>query len=692
MARKDDFIVRGSILIEYVGVNPVVLIPDNIKGIAKNAFINASYHDENYVSEIHIPENLDKISIDAFNGCTNLKKIEVIPSNKTFLAKNGVLYSKDGKTLVALPKGMDGSYGIPEGVENIYSKAFSDCNKLNSLTIPKSVKTISGTAFLDTTSLTNIVVDRRSPYFVYIDGILFSKDGRRVVHFFDNEGESFEVPQCVKELDSYAFYGAKNLKEIILPSNLEKIGKACFMNCESLESMRVLDDFKNITDNTKGAFVMPYSLKEIDDETFSGCSSMEHIVVPYDVTRIGKRAFDKCSSLLDIDLPNCVSIIDEDAFRYCDGIKSIFVPSNVREIGEGAFSFCENLQEIKLQDNEHKYMSNDGILYCPETKTILQVLKGQESTFIVGDMVNRIGKGAFALCYDVENLLINKSVTSIGDNAFKNCNALTAISFQGNLKDLGKEAFSGCVRLSEVNNLGSIMEIREGTFNNCASLKYIAIPQTVGFIGKEAFNNCVSLKNITFPSNLDVICRWAFFNCSSLDSINIPGSVKVIDCSFPSCKNLERVILNEGTESISSFAFSDCENLIDISLPNSLKRIGFNAFDGCTTLREVNIGDELSFIGNEAFENASELVNINVSSSNDTFSSNDGVLLTKDGTCLLKIPEGKSGEYELPEFVTNLNWKSCTNLTKLIKLKLSNTVAKIEFNALSGTDENIVER
>ena len=692
MARKDDFIVRGSILIEYVGVNPVVIIPDNIKGIGKNAFINASYHDENYVSEIHIPENLDKISIEAFNGCTNLKKIEVIQSNKTFSAKNGVLYSKDGKTLVALPKGIEGSYGIPEGVENIYSKAFSGCNKLNSITIPKSVKTINGTAFLDTLNLTNIVVDRRSPYFVYIDGVLFSKDGSHLVHYFNNENESFEVPQCVKELDNYAFYDAKAIKEIILPHNLERIGKACFMNCEALESMRIKDEYKNITENTKGVFVMPYSITEVEDDTFSGCSSMDKITLSYDITRIGKRAFNKCSSLYDFSIPRRVEIIDEDAFRYCSSLKSIFVPKNVSEIGEGAFSFCENLEDITLEDNEHKYMSNEGILYCPETKTILQVLKGQESTFIVGDMVNKIGKGAFALCYDVENILCSKSVTSIGDNAFENCNNLTAISFQGNLEEIGKEAFSGCLRLSEVNNLGSIVEIREGTFNNCASLKSIALPQTLGFVGKEAFNNCVNLKNISLPEKLDVISRWAFYNCSSLGSIKIPGSVKVIDCSFLSCKNLERVVLNEGTEAISSYAFYDCENLIELVLPNSLKRIGFNAFDGCVNLKEINIGDEVSFIGNEAFENDGELEKINVSSLNDTFSSYDGSLFTKDGTCLLKIPEGKRGEYELPEFVTNINWKSCTNLTKLTKLKLSSTVDKIEFNAFSGTDENIVDR
>lgn len=60
--------------------------------------------------------------------------------------------------------------------------------------------------------LENINVSPDNPVYKSIDGVLFSKDGKKLIWYppTKNEGKSYTVPNSVKTIASRAFYQAKN--------------------------------------------------------------------------------------------------------------------------------------------------------------------------------------------------------------------------------------------------------------------------------------------------------------------------------------------------------------------------------------------------------------------------------------------------------------------------------------------------
>ena len=84
----------------------------------------------------------------AFSGCYNLKEIKVSESNKVYRSIDGVLYTKDLKTIICHPQKKDNEkFVIPAGVTSIGDHAFSSCDNLQQINIPTSVTSIGDYAF-----------------------------------------------------------------------------------------------------------------------------------------------------------------------------------------------------------------------------------------------------------------------------------------------------------------------------------------------------------------------------------------------------------------------------------------------------------------------------------------------------------------------------------------------------------------
>ncbi len=102
------------------------------------------------LKEVTIPASVTSIAGD-FASNAKVTKINVASGSTSYKAKNGLLYSADGKTLVSVPSNYNNSKEgtvakIAKGCEVIGSNAFS--NYLNSkVTIPASVTTIKSDAF-----------------------------------------------------------------------------------------------------------------------------------------------------------------------------------------------------------------------------------------------------------------------------------------------------------------------------------------------------------------------------------------------------------------------------------------------------------------------------------------------------------------------------------------------------------------
>ena len=86
----------------------------------------------------------------------DLEEVVVEEGNPDFLSKDGLLFRKDGKKMVACPKGRT-ECSVPEGTTFI--RNLQDCGKLKTLFIPKTVSDIGKAVFSGCVSLEEVTVD-----------------------------------------------------------------------------------------------------------------------------------------------------------------------------------------------------------------------------------------------------------------------------------------------------------------------------------------------------------------------------------------------------------------------------------------------------------------------------------------------------------------------------------------------------
>lgn len=193
---------------------PEIVIPDEyegkpVTGIADFAAVNL----EN-VTKITIGKNVSEIGLWALENNKKLTAIEVDDENGYFCDMDGVLYTKDMKTLLFYPMARNAvevtdengnkiksiSYDIPEGVKAVRTKAFYKCSDVRSLTLPSTLKTIEEKAFFRC-SITEIILP---------EGLEeIGKDA-----FSYTALKTIEIPSSVKEIGEYAFYNCTSLLEI----------------------------------------------------------------------------------------------------------------------------------------------------------------------------------------------------------------------------------------------------------------------------------------------------------------------------------------------------------------------------------------------------------------------------------------------------------------------------------------------
>ena len=198
-----------------------ITIPSNVTKIGEDSFKGCGN-----LASVSIPASVTEIKDNPFSGCGNLSAITVDEGNPNYKIVDGVLYSKDDKTLIAYTIPKSGTtYTIPASVETIGSHAFNGCSSLQSITIPASVKTIGGNAFNGCKGLTSIDIPAsvetiESDAFNGCSGL-----------------QSITIPASVKTIGSHAFNGCTGLTSITIPASVTRIGEKAFESCFSLTSI-----------------------------------------------------------------------------------------------------------------------------------------------------------------------------------------------------------------------------------------------------------------------------------------------------------------------------------------------------------------------------------------------------------------------------------------------------------------------
>ena len=431
---------------------------------------------------------------------------------------------------ITIPDTLDG-YKVSELGRNIFGE-----NSAETIVIPPSVEYISAeNPFVQCSSLKEIKINGDSEYYCSADGVLFTKDMKKLVCYPQAKEETeFNIPESTEEIGIAAFYGTK-LTDIKIPDSVKKIGRHSFAS-SSIKSI----DLSNT------------SIDVIDVMAFMNCSSLSEIKFPDNLYGIALSAFYGCKSLENVQLPESLVEIDQNAFMGT-GMKKVIIPSSVMSIGYSAFGYDENENAIsdfriigesgsaaqayaKDADSEYDYANNFEFTTIEANEAYEEYLKLDTKTFGDYEYITENGEVTIIFCYASDNTanvpeeIEGMKVTAINKNAFLTCTSAEII-IPDTVKTIGEDAFSSYA-------------VKIVISGNCTSIG-----------GDEPFLLCANLQAVDI-SNVTDILNFAFEGCTSLKSVKLSKELKVVgNDAFYGCPNLKSVRLYDKLETIGDYAF-----------------------------------------------------------------------------------------------------------------------------------------
>lgn len=353
------------------------------------------------ITIIDIPESLESMSDGAFSECKKLTEFVVSEDNRFYLADDeGVLYNKEKTEILMYPKNKTNSeYVVPDTVENVGVKAFSDCEKLTRVTLPSAVKNIKNDAFASCRKL-----------------------------------EFLNLPEGLESIGDAAFYYCDRFYPTALPETVEYVGANAFRYSAAFEdSANWSDDLFYIGDylvdsNLNSAITeltikegtraiapkalrynflklisitLPASLKLIESGSLSDCDSLQNIFVAegnssfsatdgvlYNKDMTMLLQYPRAKQGLSFEIPETVETIGGNSFYACRTFESLTIPASVRMISDGAFNYCYKLRNISYSGTPAEWkeitimsgnecLENAAVTYCaPYTESAVNRTDG----------------------------------------------------------------------------------------------------------------------------------------------------------------------------------------------------------------------------------------------------------------------------------------------------------------------------
>ena len=427
---------------------------------------SGAFKNNTKITYIDLPESLDDIPMSTFEGCSNLE-------------------------------GLNGSHSQ---LTQIKKRAFADCVKLKDITLPDSLVELGDESFANT-GVINAIPD--------------------ISH--------------VETLGERIFADCTKLTSVSYSSNV--VGKYMFSGCSHLDTItwgEANANIDNITEIRAGAFektgfvtfVVPKQIKEINDFTFNGCTSLEKV-------SLYGNPNNECYPVEDDDE-------DEHVYPYvnregepCDELKG------VQSIKESAFDGCTSLDTINQYGEDYShYVGDDGNFEFPYSLVRCDVSSSSS-------LNNNTFRGT-----KPTKVYASPNLKHIGSYAFKGITTLTTFEVRqsslSKLTTIKASAFEGCSNLATFTMSPTVIRIEDGAFKGCQSLGSLDIANTtITAVSAYAFYDCQNLEDLVLPEKVASIKANAFYHNYKLDYIVVPEAIReFLARSFTECRENEGDVMN----------------------------------------------------------------------------------------------------------------------------------------------------
>ena len=472
--------INSSVVFELTRVMDRFVLPNSLQKISVRAFAGVYLPN----GTITLPANVKEIEPGAFWGAV-LAKIKVSGKNNHFASKDGVLFSKDYKTLVCYPKEKKTkNYTLPKTVTKIKPMAFAENYHIRKVQLPKGLRKLGGGAFYLCGRLSDINLTRQSKITEITDYDGKKTNVRRVPTHFDDFDNYVGFLDTRPEVDEPMFYHfgtfeGTALKSVVIPDGVKYLPSKTFATV-----------YWDMEDTYTG-----YPLEEIT---------------------LGK---------------NFIGEINTGDGLYSEDSLYLYHLGDL-QIG---------LKSIKVAKENPKYVVKNNILYSKDGETLYQAFSGaQKQNLTIDSKVKRIANGAFFSMQGIKEITVKGELESIGFLAFAGC-SLEKFTAEENIQKIGAGAFT-CSQLTEFDCKKDIHSIDKNAFASCYKLETAKLGSNLSYLGTEVFRYCVNLKEITLAGSLKEIPSGAFGDCRSLAKITFPETVSCAPNAFEDCDLLSEIV------------------------------------------------------------------------------------------------------------------------------------------------------
>ena len=360
-----------------------ITLPKGLKTIGEVAFQNCS----KLTGTLNLPDTIETIGQFAFNNCSSLTGDLVIPNSITTISRASFQSCK----------GLTGKLVLPDSITTIEPWAFYTDRFTGILTLPNKLETLGEGAFganinfentkivipaslkkigidyevngenlgLSTHDFYNFgakaekleafEVEEENENFVAIDGVLYTKDKKRLISYPRNKkGDTYEILDGVVTLDEFAFASNMNLQTLKVPDSL------------TFEPRKKGIRMENITPVTTALYSYSAIQDIILNETNPNYTSIDGVVYTKDKKQLMCVSTGRTKEVI---IPDGVeTIIDYAVFPSQVGksIPKMYIPSSLTNISNMNLKILNNYGAIKkfeiAEDNPAFTLDSNGKL------------------------------------------------------------------------------------------------------------------------------------------------------------------------------------------------------------------------------------------------------------------------------------------------------------------------------------------
>lgn len=435
-------------------------------------------------------------------------------------------------------------------------------------------------------NLEAIYVDENNPYYKSIDGVLYSKDGTKLISYPMKKGANAVVENGTKLINSNAFafvslnhiqipeglvciedfaFRASTLVEIVLPKSFRQLGSEAFYEAE-LASITV-------------ASGNPYFV------------SIDGILYRHDKSFI--EYWPEKKQVEDLNLPQGIVVLDGTKINNIHTIKTLTIPKSLIS--------CTNMEKNQLVsiqiDESNPFLALfDGVLYSNDFSSIYVYPNQNKQTVIK----------------------IHDNVEIFSMELFDTVNSTQALKLPKNLKAMEGYEYSGL--LGGFRNL-SVLELEESNV-------YYTVKD--GILYDKAMSKIIwfpidlDIKSYTIPETVTLIDNGQLRRQNHLQKLYVHKKCQLVhyqDNSYyesiydiplgKECFELEAVVIEEGNPYFSSvdgvvydgntlFLYPCAKKDKKYQIPDTVYVADFNSYN--PYLEEITFSESLRFLFGGSFE------------------------------------------------------------------------------------------